>query len=112
MFSTRTLHRTYWRVFNVLVRLVSIIFVLGAVTALLSASLSSEKAVAWSLILSLALGGFGALMLRAPSFRPDIDGYNAALKNRTTGPRRWWTGDPIQRAPVPPNNSLERTREG
>ena len=96
MSAITTIHRTYWRLFNVLVRLVSMVFILGALTSLVVTLLGKEKSDIWALILSFILGGMGALMLRARAFRPDIDGYSAAFGSRPTERRSWWTGDPVK----------------
>ena len=115
MSAVTALHRTYWRLFNVLVRLVSLAFIVGAMTSLVVTLVGKEKAVFWALVLSFFLGGMGVLMLRARAFRPDIDGYGVAFGSRPKEHRRWWTGDPVQSGQipqVPPNTSLERTREG
>lgn len=88
----------YWRIFNVLLRLLGMGATFSGVVVVLIAGAGPPGGggeVSWAAIAAggvLALAGMGFLTL--PPFRPDL-GDTGPLVNplRSRRDRRWWTGD-------------------
>ena len=99
----------YWRMFNVLVRVLglaallsgAVFTVLGIMRLLQPAALQTEGDPALVLLLvGLLVLAVGAAILRAPPFRPDMGDVSWRFdpfgsKERRSGglKRSWWTGD-------------------
>ena len=96
--ARKMLVRTYWRVFNILVRLISILLLLGAAGMLIGVLISDGGDKPLLVMLAIIIGIPAILMLRAKGFRPDIDGYDSAFGRRSVESRAWWTGDVKQRS--------------
>jgi hypothetical protein len=98
MGTLSVIHRFYWRAFNALIRLVSILFVLGAIGLLIGALRSDGADRILLLVLSVVIGTPAVLMLRAKAYRPDLDGFGSAFGETTPQLRTWWTGEPATRS--------------
>lgn len=87
------LNRQYWRVFNILARIVGLWFVLGA--ALMSYALFfRDQPMEWPWVIAIGLVGLcGFGILRTKAFRPDLDGHEAAFEGTPAEQCSWWTGD-------------------
>jgi hypothetical protein len=97
MSARQMLNRTFWKVFNVAARLVAIQFFVAALLLLIWAIGGGGKDRALILIVAVVFGTFAIGVFRMKAFRPDIDGFGAALGGRVQGDRAWWTGS-IKRA--------------
>jgi hypothetical protein len=91
--SINSIQRFYWRVFNVVVRVVSGGLALGSAGLIAGAVIDTDADKPLLIILGLAVGVPAIFMLRAKAFRPDIDGYASALHASPADSRSWWTGD-------------------
>jgi hypothetical protein len=99
----------YWRVFNVLVRVLGLVAVvsgavftvLGLMRILQLGFLRSEGSPPLVILLvGLLVGALGLAILRGPPYRPDLgdvswrfDPFGAKTRQTTSPGRLWWTGD-------------------
>jgi hypothetical protein len=103
---------TYWRGYNVLVRVLGLLALLsgatfvvwGGVRLLQLGSLHTETAPAWVLLaVGLLAATLGVALLRAPSYRPDLgdaswhfDPFGKKAQQMPPSRRSWWTGDRVK----------------
>jgi hypothetical protein len=85
----RSWRTEYWRVYNVLVR------VLGV-----SAVASGTGFVGWGATAGFLSAGLGAAIVSTPAFRPDLGDHAVEFdpygsKARKPEIRSWWTGDAL-----------------
>ena len=105
----KTWRADYWRMFNVLVRVLGLaamaggaVFTLLGITRLLQPGalrVEGEPALVLLLVGLLVLA-IGAAILRAPPFRPDLgdvswrfDPFGSKERRAARPKRSWWTGD-------------------
>ena len=100
---------SYWRVFNILVRVLGLVaLVSGVAFTMLGAARILEQGLLLNagapglviLLVGLLAGALGAAILRVPAYRPDLgdvswrfDPFGAKTRQSASARRSWWTGE-------------------